>query len=725
MQKNRSFSGMTGAVALCALVAVLGTPFLIHEANTIMGSPDAQKTYSASGKPGAGPAVKTVMGKTANSPLYRQELVEANKKRAAAPAPAPADESLREWRRRAETQRPSADAANAPIATPEGAVGSEAMRAWRQRAEMQRQRVAAEKASEPAHIKGDIQAAGKEELARQSAGAAALVTDMKDKAAIASSTAEAKRMPAASAPMSPTDEFGQFRIQLKREQMQSQLYQESGRDSFPDYKDNGVMEVASDPVSTFSIDVDTSSYSFIRRSINEGHLPPRGAVRLEEMINYFHYNYAVPQKGADPFLPTIAVFDCPWHQGDKLVHIGIKGYVPGERPKSNLVFLIDTSGSMDSPDKLPLLVSSFKLMLDSLKPDDTVGIVTYAGNAGVALEPTPASDKAKILSVLNNLSAGGSTAGAQGLQAAYQLANQAFIKGGNNRILLATDGDFNVGISSQDGLKDLMTKERDQGVYLSVLGFGMGNYQDTTMQTLAQNGNGNASYIDNLSEARKVLVEEASSTLFTIAKDVKIQVEFNPAAVQEYRLIGYETRHLNREDFNNDKIDAGEVGAGHAVTALYEITPVGAKPLVDKLRYGAADNKAEADKTAGDANEYAFLKIRYKKPDSDVSTLMTRAITKDDVKPWDDLSDDSRFATAVAGFGQLLRGSNYVGNLGYDRIIEMAVKAKGKDEDGYRGEFVNLVKLAKSEAGVAAPAPVPDEQGDEPIAPQPVPMIQK
>ncbi|MBI1216618.1 MAG: DUF3520 domain-containing protein [Alphaproteobacteria bacterium] len=516
------------------------------------------------------------------------------------------------------------------------------------------------------------------------------------------------------------------------ERYRQPYYQQAGRDAFPDYKDNGVMEVASDPVSTFSIDVDTSSYSFLRRSINEGHLPPRGAVRLEEMINYFHYNYKVPEEGADPFLPNVAVFDCPWRKGDKIVDIGIKGYEPAERPKSNIVFLIDTSGSMNSPDKLPLLVSSFKLMLDSLKPDDTVGIVTYAGHAGVALEPTPASDKVKILSVLDNLYASGSTAGAQGIQSAYQLAEQAFIKGGNNRILLATDGDFNVGVSSQSGLKDLITRERDKGIYLSVLGFGTGNYQDTTMQTLAQNGNGNASYIDNLSEARKVLVDEASSTLFTIAKDVKIQVEFNPKTVQEYRLLGYETRHLNREDFNNDKIDAGEVGAGHAVTAIYEITPVGAQPLVDKLRYGgeaAQKQRPEADaddeKAGNVSGEYAFLKIRYKKPDADTSTLMTRPITPSDERPFAETSDDVRFATAVAGFGQLLRGSNYIGNLSYDQIIEMASHAKGADEDGYRAEFVNLVKLAKSEAGATTGPAEGGGDGDEPVEPGPVPMIQK
>ncbi len=361
---------------------------------------------------------------------------------------------------------------------------------------------------------------------------------------------------------------------------------------------------------------------------------------------------------------------------------------------------------MNEPDKLPLLVSSFKLMLDSLKPDDMVSIVTYAGNAGVALPPTKASDKSRIVDVLNRLQSSGSTAGAEGIRTAYDLAAQNFVKEGNNRIILATDGDFNVGISSTDDLKAFITKKRGQGIFLSVLGFGDGNYQDATMQTLAQNGNGNAAYIDNLNEARKVLVDEASSTLFTIAKDVKIQVEFNPATVQEYRLIGYETRHLNREDFNNDKIDAGEVGAGHAVTAIYEITPVGATPVSDPLRYAAHKMATPEDAAAKNGDEYAFLKIRYKKPDGDISTLMTQAITPSDEKKFAELPDDLRFAAAVAGFGQLLRDSKYTNTLTYDQVIEMANGAKGKDEMGYRSEFVNLARLAKSESGTAQPVPV-------------------
>ncbi len=478
--------------------------------------------------------------------------------------------------------------------------------------------------------------------------------------------------------------------------IQPQYYKDEGRDKFQDVEENNVKSVAAEPVSTFSIDVDTSSYSFMRRQLNSGVLPQKDAVRIEEMVNYFDYNYALPEKGADPFQPTIAVYDAPWKQGDKIIHVGIKGYDIDTKPRSNLVFLIDTSGSMNSPDKLPLLINSFKLMLDSLSPDDTVGIVVYAGSAGTVLEPTKAGDKQKIINALEQLHAGGSTAGAEGIRQAYSLAEQALIKDGNNRIILATDGDFNVGITNPKELKDFVERKRDEGISLSVLGFGQGNYNDQMMQTLAQNGNGNAAYIDNLSEARKVLVKEASSTLFTIAKDVKIQVEFNPAMVSEYRLIGYETRHLNREDFNNDKVDAGEVGAGHAVTAIYEITPTGGAKAVDDLRYAATKEKAEVKPQAD--GEYAFLKIRYKEPNGDTSKLMTRPITPNDDVKFDNASDDVRFASAVAGFGQLLKGSKYAGSMTYDRVIDIGNNARGKDEFGYRAEFVSLVRLAKSAA---------------------------
>lgn len=482
-------------------------------------------------------------------------------------------------------------------------------------------------------------------------------------------------------PIAPPDMLGQ------------PYYRDVGRDKFQDFDENTVKQSATEPVSTFSIDVDTASYSFVRRMLNQGVLPQKDSIRVEEMINYFDYNYAVPAADEEPFKPTVAVYDAPWAKDHKLIHIGIKGYEIKEKPKSNLVFLIDTSGSMESPDKLPLLINSLKMSLDALSPDDTVGIVVYAGSAGTVLDPTKVSEKQKIIAALENLRAGGSTAGAEGIRQAYALAEQAKIKDGNNRIILATDGDFNVGITNPEELQDFVERKRDQGIGLSVLGFGEGNYNDAMMQTLAQNGNGNAAYIDNLNEARKVLVDEASSTLFTIAKDVKIQVEFNPQLVQEYRLIGYETRRLNREDFNNDKVDAGEVGAGHAVTAIYEITPKGVKPAVDDLRYG---EKTTVNEPSAGNNEYAFLKIRYKKPDSDTSALITRPITAQDEQKWNQLSDDIRFANAVAGFGQLLKGSKFAGSLNYDQVIDIANNAKGKDNFGYRAEFINLVRLAKT-----------------------------
>jgi Ca-activated chloride channel homolog len=481
----------------------------------------------------------------------------------------------------------------------------------------------------------------------------------------------------------------------------SPYYQETGRDAFPDFEENGVKSAAADPVSTFSIDVDTASYSFVRRMLHANQMPQKDSIRLEELINYFPYSYPLPEKAEEPFKPTIAVYDCPWKEGNKILHVGIKGYDLAVRPKSNLVFLIDTSGSMNSPDKLPLLINSFKLMLDSLSPDDTVGIVTYAGSAGVALEPVRAAEKDKIVAALNGLYAGGSTAGAAGIKTAYELAAKHMLAEGNNRVILATDGDFNVGISSTDDLKDFIEGKRDKGIFLSVLGFGQGNYHDSTMQVLAQAGNGNAAYIDNLNEARKALVEEAASTLFTIAKDVKIQVEFNPVKVQEYRLIGYETRHLNREDFNNDKVDAGEIGAGHAVTAIYEITPAGAKPVLEPLRYGVKERapvqvQAAPEDKSTFTNEYAFLKIRYKQPDSDKSQLMTQPVTAADEKEFSGLPDDIRFAAAVAGFGQLLRHSKYTDKLSWNEVARIAENARGKDEYGYRQEFINLVNLAKS-----------------------------
>lgn len=460
---------------------------------------------------------------------------------------------------------------------------------------------------------------------------------------------------------------------------------------------NPVKLVQQEPVSTFSIDVDTASYSVVRRALDNGYLPPKHAVRIEELINYFDYDYPVPESRDEPFQPTVALYETPWNADTMLMHIGIKGHdLPADAPKprSNLVFLIDTSGSMNSANRLPLLKQSFRMLLDTLHEDDTVAIVTYAGSAGIALEPTKAGDKRTILQAIDTLQASGSTAGADGIRTAYELAERNFDKDAVNRIMLATDGDFNVGITDRDQLKDYVERKRDSGIYLSILGFGMGNYNDAMMQALAQNGNGTAAYIDSLNEARKVLVDEAASILYPIANDVKIQVEFNPAAVSEYRLIGYETRQLRREDFNNDKVDAGDIGAGHTVTAIYELTPAGSKArLVDDLRYGDAHQAESEPKT--DAGEYAFLKMRYKLPGESTSKLITRAITKDDVHTLDTLDDDIRFAGAVAAFGQLLRGDAYVGSFTYDDVLALATPARGEDAFNYRGEFLNLVRNAK------------------------------
>lgn len=482
-------------------------------------------------------------------------------------------------------------------------------------------------------------------------------------------------------------------------------YQDQGRDSFADIVPNPLKLVTEDPVSTFSVDVDTASYAFVRGTLNRSVLPQKDAVRVEELINYFDYSYEVPDSREEPFKANISIMPSPWNLDRKLLRIGIKGYdLPKtDAPRANLVFLIDTSGSMEAPDKLPLLRNSFKLLLSSLRPDDTVAIVAYAGSAGTVLEPTQAADKNKILAALDRLSAGGSTAGAEGIRQAYQLAERQLDEKGVNRVILATDGDFNVGISDPDELKNFVERKRETGVTLSVLGFGHGNYNDELMQALAQNGNGNAAYIDTLGEARKVLVEEAGSTLFTIAKDVKLQLEFNPAMVSEYRLIGYETRMLKREDFNNDKVDAGDIGAGHTVTALYEITPAGSPARqVDDLRYqpgGTASVPAEQD-------EYGFLKIRYKLPDSNSSTLISTAIARDaEVSAIAEAPQSTRFAAAVAGFGQILRGGRYTGDFSYDDVIALALSAKGEDPFGYRAEFVNLVRLAKSAAALEPQRP--------------------
>lgn len=460
--------------------------------------------------------------------------------------------------------------------------------------------------------------------------------------------------------------------------------------------DNPVKLAAEHPVSTFSIDVDTGAYANVRRFLNAGQLPPQDAVRVEELVNYFDYEYAPPATRETPFSVTTELAAAPWNGEAILLRIGIKGFeVPAvDRPAANLVFLIDVSGSMQSPDKLPLLKNAFRLLTNQLTERDRVSLVVYAGSSGVVLEPTRGSEKRKILEAIDRLEAGGSTNGAAGIEQAYALAREGRVEGGINRVVLATDGDFNVGVVSFEALVDIAERERASGIALTTLGFGTGNYNDQLLERLADAGNGNYSYIDTLSEARKVLVSELSSTLMTIAKDVKIQVEFNPAQVLEYRLIGYENRMLAREDFNNDKVDAGEIGAGHRVTALYEVIPVGAKGRVDPLRYGARSEPARSVH-----QELAHVRLRYKLPDSDTSKLLEYPIEKGVVASLDKASPDFRFAVGVAAFGQLLRGGKYVGAFDYDDVEALAQAGLANDREGYRREFVSLVKLADALAG--------------------------
>jgi len=461
-------------------------------------------------------------------------------------------------------------------------------------------------------------------------------------------------------------------------------------DTFASFEEQRLKIAAEEPVSTFSLDVDTASYAYVRRMLEDGYVPERDAVRIEELINYFPYDYPEAESAEIPFQPDVKVFPTPWNAETQLLQIGIKGFEPVlADTQSNLVFLIDTSGSMDFHDRLPLLKRAFGLLLDQLSANDTVSIVTYAGSAGIALQPTSADNKAEIMAAIDQLSPYGSTAGAEGIELAYRLADEARIEGGTNRVILATDGDFNVGISDPEALKDYIADKRRSGISLSVLGFGQGNLDDATMQALAQNGNGNASYISSFAEARKVLVEEIGGTLHTIAGDVKVQVEFNPAMVSEYRLIGYETRALNREDFNNDAVDAGDVGAGTTVTALYEITPAGSSgALVDPLRYGTSAQPEGSE-------EIAFLKMRYKLPDSDVSQLIEVPVTPELV--YGDIADagvDAQFAAAVAAFGQKIKSSVYGAAMSWDAIRDLARAGRGEDEGGYRAEFIRLVDMA-------------------------------
>lgn len=460
--------------------------------------------------------------------------------------------------------------------------------------------------------------------------------------------------------------------------------------------ENRFLAVSDNPLSTFSIDVDAASYSNVRRFLNQGQLPPAGAVRIEEMINYFHYEYPQPEND-QPFSINTEISDAPWNKDHKLVMIGLQGkkIATENLPASNLVFLIDVSGSMNMPEKLPLVKASLKMLVDQLREQDRVAMVVYAGAAGLVLPPTNGREKTKIKEAIDRLEAGGSTAGGAGLRLAYKTAREYFIKSGNNRVILCTDGDFNIGESSDDAMERLVEEERKSGVFLTVLGYGMGNYQDSKMQKLADKGNGNHAYIDGMSEAKKVLVNEFGGTLFTIAKDVKLQIEFNPAKVQGYRLIGYENRMLAKEDFNDDKKDAGELGSGHTVTALYEVIPVGVKDTflvkVDDLKYQPKKNKEKA--TGG--NEILTVKFRYKAPDGDVSKLIEHPVT-DTQLPIARTSDNFRFAASVAEFGMLLRNSEFRSMASIANVIRMAKKAKGMDEEGYRSEFVRLAENAKS-----------------------------
>ncbi len=472
--------------------------------------------------------------------------------------------------------------------------------------------------------------------------------------------------------------------------------QEFSREGYDNINENIFFKVKDNPLSTFSIDVDAASYSNVRRFLNQGQLPPAGAVRIEEMVNYFHYEYPQPT-GNDPFSINTEISDAPWNKEHKLVLIGLQGekISTDNLPASNLVFLIDVSGSMNGPLRLPLVKSSLKMLVDQLRQQDKVTIVVYAGAAGLVLAPTNGSDKTKIKEAIDNLEAGGSTAGGAGIKLAYKTAKENFIKSGNNRVILCTDGDFNVGVSSNDELVTMVEQERKSGVFLTVLGYGMGNYQDNKMQQLADKGNGNHAYIDGISEAKKVLVNEFGGTLFTIAKDVKLQVEFNPAKVQGYRLIGYENRMLAKEDFNDDKKDAGELGSGHTVTALYEIIPVGVNSdflkSVDSLKY--QKNIVPLSKTSYN-DEIMTVKFRYKTPDGDVSKLIEHPVLDKQIAIVK-TSDNFRFASSVAQFGMLLRNSAFKSASSFENVLGLARKAKGNDEEGYRSEFVRLVESAQ------------------------------
>lgn len=467
------------------------------------------------------------------------------------------------------------------------------------------------------------------------------------------------------------------------------------RDNYMHVDENVVKQVSKEPVSTFSIDVDTAAYTNVRRLLKEGYLPPVDAVRIEEMVNYFPYDYAAPTDKNKPFAIHTTLTDSPWKKGNKLLHIGIKGYELPDSVKKplNLVLLIDTSGSMDGEDRLGLLKKGFDLLIDQLTDKDKISIVTYSGEERVVLEPTKGNKKTSIRKAINSLNADGVTNGSKGLKTAYQLAKDNFDKNAINRILMGTDGDFNVGNTDELSLEDFVKREKENGIYLSVLSVGRDNYNDSLTQKIAQAGNGIAYYLDSFMEAKKVLVDDISKTMFPIANDVKIQVEFNPAQVAEYRLIGYETRHLEREDFNNDAVDAGDISSGHTVTAIYEITPAGSSNrLVDDLRYG--QKTAEASPADATSDEVAFVRVRYKLPDEKTSHLIEQSVT--DETPLEETSEDVRFSIAVAGFAQNLKNSKFKGTWSNDEIKAFAKKARGDDDFGYRSEFIQLIDAAKT-----------------------------
>lgn len=468
------------------------------------------------------------------------------------------------------------------------------------------------------------------------------------------------------------------------------------QEEYAPLSENGFKDTHKDPLTTFSIDVDRAAYSNVRRMLNLGQMPPKDAVRIEEMVNYFDYNYAQPTDGHPVRIQT-ELSESPWNKGLQLLHIGLqaKTIAANNLPASNLVFLIDVSGSMEAPNKLSLVKSAFKLLIDQLRPTDCVAVVVYAGAAGTVLPSTAGSQKTTLKDALDKLEAGGSTAGGAGIELAYKIAQENFIKNGNNRVILATDGDFNVGVSSQESLQQLVENKRKSGVFLSVLGFGMGNYKDSKMETLADKGNGNYAYIDNLQEAQKVFVKEFGGTLFTVAKDVKLQLEFNPKFVKGYRLIGYENRALNNEDFNNDQKDAGEMGSGHSVTALYEIIPVGVESAyltkIDPLKY----QKNAPAHVLAPSDEMLTVKLRYKQPDALTSQRIEVAV-RPAPRPSTQTSDDFRLAAAVAEFGLLLRQSEFRGAASYQQALQLVQSTIGKDPEGYRAELMRLIKLAEA-----------------------------